>query len=120
MKLGKHLTLDCFGCGVLDNEEIIKEFLNDLPSKINMTKISELKIVNYEHQDKEKSGITGFILIAESHISIHTYPKKDYMAIDIFSCKDFDESKVIDFIKEKFKVKNVIKNVISRGYDETC
>lgn len=119
MKLGKHLTLDCFGCEGLDNEEIVKEFLEELPSKINMNKVSKVKIVNYKHEDEEKSGITGFVLIAESHISIHTYPKKSYMGVDVFSCKDFDENKVVNYVKEKFKCKNIVKNLISRGYDET-
>lgn len=117
MNFGKHLTLDCFEGEELDNENTIEKFLDELPSKINMTKISEPKIINYDANINEESGITGFVLIAESHISIHTYPKKNYAAIDVFSCKGFDEGKIVNYVKEKFKFKKVIKQLLERGYE---
>lgn len=116
MELGKHLILDCFGCTCLDDKEFIRRFLQELVEKLNMSKIYDPVLVDYKHKDEEKSGITGFILISESHLSVHTYPKKSYVAIDIFSCKNFDVDMVITYVKKKFNAKRIIKNVIRRGY----
>ena len=48
-------------------------------------------------------------IITESHISLHTWPEYNYLAIDIFSCKSFDETKIIKKIKNFFKNKGKIR-----------
>ena len=68
----------------------------------------------YEHKEKEESGITGFIIIADSHISVHTYPFKKSLYLDLFSCKGFDFKQVINYIKERFKPEKLAKKLIKR------
>lgn len=61
-------------------------------------------------------GITGVILLAESHIAIHTWPEHDYLAIDIFTCgRDTKPYAALDYLKEVFKPKKVKVMFIKRG-----
>ena len=61
----------------------------------------------------EPHGITGFALLAQSHISIHTWPENGYVAVDIYTCgEDTDPAKAVDFIiKELEAEKHLVKNV---------
>ncbi|MEK6869195.1 MAG: S-adenosylmethionine decarboxylase, partial [Nanoarchaeota archaeon] len=56
-------------------------------------------------------------MIAESHISMHTFPEKDYVFIDVFSCKSFDVESAAKLLVSAFGAKKHIKNVVSRGGD---
>lgn len=106
MKLeGLHLMLECFECDkeLLKNSEKIKEFLSKLPHKIEMNKLEEPHIINYKGNGSwDKGGITGFVLIAESHISIHTFPHNGFLSADVYSCKPFNAEKVVAYFKEYF------------------
>jgi len=63
----------------------------------------------------EDWGVSGIVLIAESHISTHTFVEKGYMSFDIFSCKDFDTEGICDIIASKFEAKTYEKNFFMRG-----
>ncbi len=116
---GSHLTIDGYGCDKdsLNDISLIENILIELPKKIKMKIISDPLVKNYEAKENEESGVTGIILLAESHISIHTYPKKRYVAIDIFSCNEFNVEEAIDYLKNKFSIKKIEKNIIPRGYE---
>jgi S-adenosylmethionine decarboxylase len=116
--LGNHLVLDCYGCdrSRINDKDAIADMLKELPGLIGMKRISRPHVVEYKAEQEPESGITGFVLLAESHISIHTYPKKGYFAFDIFSCKEFDVAKAQEYVKDKFNVKEVKKGIITRGY----
>ena len=58
-------------------------------------------------------------MIAESHISIHTFPDRQYVNIDIFSCKDFDDKKAIDRIIETFALEKIKVWIVDRGLDQS-
>ena len=62
-------------------------------------------------------GISGFVMIAESHVSMHTFPEKDYVFIDVFSCKGFDVDSALKLLVSAFGAKKYIKNVVARGAD---
>lgn len=111
MAFGPHLTVDGIGCSSKDlsSMSFIYKFLDDCPKKIHMTKITEPYIV------KIPAGFAGMVLIAESHISVHTNPKKKKIYVDIFSCKDFDKSKALKYIVAYFKPKQYQSDLISRG-----
>ena len=89
---GPHLMLDCYGCPreKLGDMDLIFNTLDTFPPKIGMNKIMPPYVFKYVGKVPEDWGISGVVLIAESHISIHTFPDKDHAFIDIFSCKDFD------------------------------
>ena len=114
---GPHLTLDLSECNKerLGNLNFIFNLLNDLPDKIGMTKITQPHVFPYSGLIPEDKGITGVVIIAESHISIHTFQDKDYVFVDLFSCKPFDVDTAANFLIDAFEAKKVEKNIVQRG-----
>ena len=73
--------------------------------------------IRYRGEKKQDWGISGFVLIAESHISVHTFPDREYINIDIFSCKNFDITKSEKQVKKIFNINQIKSVVIDRGID---
>ena len=113
-----HLIID----GYSENKEILQDegylhnFLENYPTKINMTKISPPYVLRYIGQEKEDWGISGFVFIAESHISVHTFVERNYVNIDIFSCKDFDADKAIKELQDVFQLAKSRSCLIDREW----
>ena len=118
--LGNHLIIDAFGCNSdkLNNKNLIKIFLLELAKKIKMNVIKGPVVINYNPKAKLERGITGFVILAESHISIHTYPEKNYFNTDIFSCNEFDVEKIKEFLNEEFSIKETKDFLIKREFNE--
>ena len=114
-----HLLMDGFGGDVenLKNEEFVYRFLDVFPSEIGMNKISTPHVTTYRGPKEEDWGVSGFVLIAESHISVHTFPDRAYVNIDVFSCKDFDHEQALAQIRDIFSLDQVKLWVIGRGLD---
>jgi len=119
---GPHLTLDLHSCNenkLLDLDFVYK-LLDELPGLIGMHKICPpyVFLANNNPNTFDKGGVSGFVLIAESHISIHTFPgNKGHAFIDIFSCKNFDFVKATSYLKDKFEAKYVKKKLFDRGLE---
>lgn len=117
MKDGTHLILDlkeCKNLEELSNKKFIESLLLKLVKITGMKAITKPYVLYYEHEKKEESGITGSIIISDSHISLHTYPFKKSLYFDLFSCKNFDSKKIINCIKEIFEPKKIVKRLIRR------
>ena len=116
---GLHLTLDGYGCSYenLTNLEAIYKFLDTCPDLIQMTKIMPPYVFKYSGKVPEDWGLSGFVLIAESHISIHTFPEKHYLSLDMFSCKPFDTQAAADSIKHHFGIQKCEIHVLDRGQE---
>ena len=84
---------------------------------VNMTKITQPHVFPYEGLVPEDKGITGVVVIAESHVSIHTFPLKRYAFVDVFSCKPFDVDMAARFCTELFGCKSPTVRVSQRGLD---
>ncbi len=115
---GPHLMVDGYegSYEVLSSVEAITRFLDDLPKEIGMTKIMPPYVFRYDGGDiPEDWGISGFVIIAESHISIHTFPEKGYFSIDIFSCKEFDMDRAFEIIKSYFMTDKLEIRTTNRG-----
>ena len=114
---GNHLIIDGVDVDskILDDEEFIKNFLIELPLKINMHTLIEPRVVRAESKGYDTGGITGFVILSESNISIHTYSKEGKFYLDLFSCMEFDVDFVVDYIKEKFSLKDFMKKMLKRG-----
>ncbi len=114
-----HLVIDGYG-GDIDkmwDEGLVRDFLYQYPMSLNMTRITEPHVLRYEAPKSEDSGVSGFVIIAESHISIHTFPRKDYINIDIFSCRQFDHERALDDVKELFQLTEVKTWLLDRGLE---
>jgi S-adenosylmethionine decarboxylase len=114
---GPHLMLDLNDCdsAILDDLEACFRLLNELPEKIGMTKITQPYVFRYSGLVPEDEGITGVTIIAESHISLHTYPKKNFVFVDIFSCKPFDVEGARDHVIQFFQSKSPSVHTQERG-----
>ena len=119
LPFGPHLTLDLKGCSkeILQNYNLHFELLKNLPELIGMTPITQPYVFPYSGLLPEDKGITGIVIIAESHLSIHSFEEKGYTFIDMFSCKEFDVEKAVEYILETFKPISYEKNLIQRGKD---
>jgi len=117
--LGPHLTLDLYHCNKqkIGNVEFIRQLLMEMPEFIGMHRISEPQVTEYDGREGsfDRGGISAFVLLAESHISVHTWPFDEFASVDIFSCKDFDLKKAQFFLMEKLEAKKAEKNFIIRG-----
>ena len=114
---GPHLMLDGYGCAKAKIEDLnlIYRILDELPARIGMTKIMPPYVFKYSGVKPEDWGLSGFVLIAESHISIHTFPEKNFVSVDIFSCKTFDAAFASGYLKTAFGIAKVETNVLDRG-----
>ncbi|PZC44770.1 MAG: S-adenosylmethionine decarboxylase [Chloroflexi bacterium] len=101
----------------LSDKTVVYDFLNMLPEEIKMTKLIEPQVYLYKGNKKEDWGVSGFVLIAESHISVHTFPDREYINIDIFSCKKFDSYKSEKQAKDFFNIGKIKSVTLERGID---
>lgn len=99
----------------LQDMVLIYDLLDNFPAEIGMNKIMPPFVFIHKSSKLEKSGISGFVIIAESHVSIHTFPYKSLINIDIFSCKSFDSKKSIEFFRKKLNLEDVKAKTIKRG-----
>ncbi len=97
--------------------DLVRRFLDEYPSTLGMTKICEPQVQEYNGPKSEDSGVSGFVIIAESHISIHTFPHRDYVNVDVFSCKTFDNERALQDVKELFSLGEVRTWVLERGLE---
>jgi S-adenosylmethionine decarboxylase len=114
---GPHLIIDAFKCDTvkLADPRAIERVLYDFPAAIGMTRIGGPYIFEYQSPDPAYSGVSGLVVIAESHISIHTFPELDYFAMDLFSCKNFDHEAAIGYIREALGVTDMDRVLLQRG-----
>ncbi len=114
---GKHLIVDAYGIKKekLKDRQAVKKLLGGLPKKFKMrvlTKPVVAKVVSNKYHDW---GISGFVMLYESHISLHTWPSDGYLAMDIYSCKDFNDKEIIKYLKKYWGCEKIKVKTITRG-----
>jgi S-adenosylmethionine decarboxylase len=115
---GYELLLDCYECkpevcGELDH---CYSYLDKMVDFIGMKKQSPPSIFRTDRKSfPDKAGLSGWVPLAESSIVIHTLTKKSFISIDVYSCKEFDPKRVIQFTKKYFAPKKIEKQFILRG-----
>ena len=114
-----HLIIDGFGgdADMMWDAERLRSFLDEYPASLGMTRITEPEVLEYHGPNPNDSGISGFVIIAESHISVHTFPHRDYVNIDLFSCKTFDHEQALADARSLFDLKNVKTWLLDRGLE---
>lgn len=116
---GPHLMLDGLEADPrkLNDMRRVYQFLDELPEKIGMQKITTPYVIPYAGGEKpEDAGITGVVIIAESHISIHTFPWKGFVTIDVYSCHPFEQKAAVAFARELFGIGRCEVRSIERGH----
>ena len=114
-----HLVIDGYGgdSAKMWDTELVREFLTACPGRLGMNRITDPKVLRYDAPKVEDSGVSGFVIIAESHISIHTFPHRDYVNIDIFSCRSFDRDRALAEAKALFDLDDVKTWLLDRGLE---
>ena len=107
-KVGEHITLDIIGT--------TKEYDPSLYEKViqEIAKAADVTILNISKYKFEPQGFTILALLAESHISFHTFPEKGIISFDFFTCGKVSPSVAIDIIKKEFKHKRIVKKEFNR------
>jgi S-adenosylmethionine decarboxylase len=115
-----HLIIDGYSSDqkILRDGDFLRKWLENYPAEIGMTRISPPYVLRYVGPVLEDWGISGFVFIAESHIGIHTFVERNYINIDIFSCKDFDTEKAIKDFRERFQLIKLRTCLIDREWPE--
>jgi len=118
---GEHLMIDGYegSKAKLSDKRLILKCLDELPELLGMKKLTKAQVYFApDNHIKDPGGWSGFIVIAESHISIHTFPKRKFLSADVYSCKNGVDTKfIVKYIKEKFALKKIEKHFVKRG---TC
>lgn len=113
---GPHLVFDGRGCprARLSDLAHLYTVLDGLPDAIGMTKIMPPYV--FRHADPgAPDGLSGFVLIAESHISLHTFPEAGQLHVDVFSCRSFSAERVLSELKRAFVPRRATWRVLDRG-----
>jgi S-adenosylmethionine decarboxylase len=94
---GTHLLIDVFGAKRLDDLELMESALRGAVEAAGATLLHI-----HLHHFTPNGGISGVAVLAESHISVHTWPERDYAAFDIFMCGDARPELGAEVLREKF------------------
>jgi S-adenosylmethionine decarboxylase len=95
---GGHLLLDLWGARNLTDPEAIEAVLREAARAAGATILH-----THLHQFGDNGGVSGVVVLAESHISIHTWPERDFAAIDIFMCGACDPHKSVPPLQQAFQ-----------------
>ncbi|MCK5895537.1 MAG: adenosylmethionine decarboxylase [Cocleimonas sp.] len=111
---GRHLILDLWGCQQLDNLSFIEQTLRDATDSAGAT-LLHLHL----HHFTPNGGVSGVAVLAESHISIHTWPERGYAALDIFMCGNTQPEKAVELLQQRFQPQRSEMNTHLRGMVNT-
>lgn len=102
---------------LLNNKEIVALVIDELPTKLGMKKLAEPVIYSApDNGIKDPGGWSGFVVIAESHIAVHTFPKRGFVSADIYTCRNgLEVDSITTYFKETFKLSDVEINFVKRG-----
>jgi len=110
--LGRHLLLELFDCDSdsINNLEAVKSSL------IEAAKRAQATIVDVVFHEFNPFGISGVVVIAESHLSIHTWPEYRYAAVDVFSCGEVLQPEIaVNYLVEQFGAERASVVEMQRG-----
>lgn len=116
---GEHITIDGYGGDSerLNSEEAVFSALTELCDALRMRPLMRPLVISApDNHIKDPGGWSGFVVIAESHISIHTFPKRLFISADVYTCQNgVDRDFVSNFFRKKFKLKDIETHFIKRG-----
>lgn len=106
---GTHLLIDLWGATNLNSPEEIEKTLRECAIEAGAT------ILHSHMHHFQPQGVSGVVVLAESHISIHTWPERGYAALDVFMCGNADPYKAIDILKSYFNPSSIQVSESKRG-----
>ena len=119
LHFGVHLTLDGYGRARarLADLDTVRDVLSELRELLGMHKLLPPTVLEVSHlSDKDPGGLSGYVLIAESHIAIHTFPLRGFVSADVYTCQNsLDFERIRAYFEERFALEDVETNLIRRG-----
>ena len=114
---GFHLILDCYCCNPehLDNIDSCYRFLDELVEIVGATKQTQPYVFRTPDEFEGKEGLSGWVPLVESGISIHTLTTNRFISLDVYSCKEFNRESVIEFTRQFFEPAEIEQQFLLRG-----
>lgn len=110
--LGSHLLIELFGCqeSVLQYEDSVGQVMRDAAVE------SKATVVAQSFHEFKPFGVSGAVIIQESHYTIHTWPEHHYAAVDLFYCGGTVEvTKAVKVLQERFQPERIKFLIVRRG-----
>ncbi len=111
--LGRHILAEVYGCepATLNSVDLVQKVMVQAAIEAG-AEVREVAFHKFSPQ-----GVSGVVVISESHLAIHTWPEYGYAAVDVFTCGDnVNPWDAFDYIVEAFKAKNVSVSEVKRGF----
>ncbi|MDP5272690.1 adenosylmethionine decarboxylase [Chengkuizengella axinellae] len=112
---GRHVVIDTWGVDIdlLNDINFLKEHM------VQAAEVCGATVLSVQEQQFDPQGVTILVMLSESHISIHTYPEKQFAAIDCYTCGvTVDPEKAINYLVSKLNPERVHSKKIIRGLGE--
>lgn len=113
--LGKHVIAELYDCDrdIINDHDLVQEIMLTAAEKSGAT------VVKPVFHKFNPHGVSGVVVISESHFTIHTWPEYGYCALDIFTCGDLvDNAKAFKYMKEAFRAGSISVVEMRRGVVE--
>ncbi len=109
--LGRHFLSEFYNCSseILNNENKIADIMTQA------VEVSNATIIKPFFHKFSPQGVSGIIVIAESHLAIHTWPEYNFAAVDLFSCGDFDFTESLKYIRNNLDAGRYSILCVKRG-----
>ncbi len=109
--LGRHFIAEFYKC----NPDTINDSIEVERILTEAAGLAGATVIKPFFHTFSPQGVSGIVVIAESHFAIHTWPEHRYAAVDLFSCSDFSFREALAYIKERFQSDEYSINAINRG-----
>ena len=111
--LGRHIIVEYYDCDseTLRQPKLVEQYMKQAAILTNAT------IVESFFHHFSPWGVSGAVIIAESHLTIHTWPEYGYAAVDLFTCGDLDPWKGFDYLEDVFGAKHSESMELTRGVE---
>ena len=110
--LGRHVLAEIFGCTfeILNDVKKVEEFM------VNAALEAGAEVREYVFHKFSPQGVSGVVVISESHLAIHTWPELGYAAVDVFTCGEkVNPWDACNFLVEKFNAQHMTATEVKRG-----
>ena len=113
--LGEHILIELYKCDkdLLDNSSLLEEIM------LKAAVIANATVVKSIFHNFSPQGVTGVVVVEESHFAIHTWPEHNYAAVDLFTCsEEMDYDAAYIFLKKELKAERSSSTKVLRGEKE--
>jgi len=116
---GEHVTVDGYNGNpdLLNSKDVLVSSIEELCTILGMQKLSDISALSApDNHIKDPGGWSGFVIVAESHISIHTFPKRRFVSADVYTCRNgIDADAIGNYFRQKYELDDVEVHFIIRG-----